>query len=122
MTSMDGKSSTNGHLVLAVTVLLFLTVKNSFIAYTVSFNGFVYHVSEYMNLKATKAYKIVDIVCNFSICAWVNLSTKWQPYTICASLVSLAAWQINRTRTAPSCLLHLLFVQSPLLVAAHHYT
>ena len=109
------------HGVLALTVLLFMTVNHPFIAYPVSVNGFFYHMSEYLEWKSKGCLKCIDIVCNCLIGIFVNIFTKWQPYTICASLFSLFAWQCNRNLPIPSCLIHFLFVQIPLLVAVHQY-
>jgi hypothetical protein len=88
-----------------------------FVSAAVLTNGFVCHTLN------TPAVIVWDVVWNVAFVAFVNSATSWQPQTVWLTLVSFCGFGSScSSPSSVSCsLIHVVFVQWPLLVALLHF-
>ena len=80
------------------------TIVQKYISLTALINGLLCHLT--MN----KYCICWDILVNIVLIIFININTKWQPYTFLLSLVALIGFIISRSKKNYA-LIHVFFVQ-----------
>lgn len=107
---------------LAVSSVLFVGTLHPF-GFIVAINGILCHGSAALSLPPDIWFTAWDVLSNILMCAYVNLHLCAQPMCINLTCFAIVAFLfemeiINKVTRA---VVHMLFVQLPLLIALYHF-
>ena len=107
---------------LAISSVLFVATWHPF-GLIVAINGILCHGSAALSLPSDIWFMAWDVSSNILMCAYVNLHLCAQPLCMNLTYVAIVAflYEMDIINKVTRAVVHMLFVQLPLLIALHHF-
>tara|TARA_Y100000996_G_C22306983_1_gene554592 strand:- start:256 stop:684 length:429 start_codon:yes stop_codon:yes gene_type:complete len=107
---------------LAISSMLFVGTWHPF-GFIVAINGILCHGSAALSLPSDVWFMAWDVSSSILMCAYVNLHLCAQPMCINLTCFAIVAflYEMEIVNKVTRAVVHMLFVQFPLLAALHHF-
>lgn len=92
------------------------------IALIVIINGILCHGSAIIGVETYNLCRIWDILVNVGLVTYINMNSKWKPWTMIGTFTSITLWQLNNRLLKKNPILHTAGVQLPLCIALCHFS